>query len=456
MNPRTFAGPSRALLHAVFACLVLSAGAQWLLHGVYQFVVTDWTRSLRFDAAVDWAAARLFWRGISPYSPEGLAFVDVPSFGHPPTTSFWFLPLAQFDLTTFAHMMGLLNFGLLLALVALVVFKLRFPLPYIATAAIFGFMQDSPATLDHNHIVQLSVVIAFGIVLSWAWLRDGEDLKGGILLGLICTLKPFPCVILFLLLCLGRFRAVAAAAASFLAVAAVMTWRYGLDSWALFLEQQKPTAAYWMGDVRNASLQGVLRRTLRERCGIIELDPGLVNLFTLSACAALLALCTWVALRALRRRPGRATFDRAYALFGALSAFLNPWIWHHYVFILLFPVLVAAHALADHYVARFKDWSVAAVSHVRQLGNTALTGLGLLPLWAAAQWSQTTLNATARSTINYCRHQGSAEVKAWLLQRAELLEATSWLPWLIAIVVLTALLFFPRAAGSAVTRATIP
>src|SRR5262245_40601470 len=88
--------PSSALLRAIFAGALLSAGAQWLLRAVYQFVITDWTAAWHYDAGVDWSAAQLFWRGISPYSPEGLALVDVAAFGHPPTTPFWFLPLAQF------------------------------------------------------------------------------------------------------------------------------------------------------------------------------------------------------------------------------------------------------------------------------------------------------------------------------------------------------------------------
>jgi hypothetical protein len=437
-------GPSSALVMAVFGCLTLSVGAQWLLHGIYQFVITDWTKVYPYDAAVDWAAARLFWKGISPYSAEGLTAVGVPAFGHPPTTSFWLLPLAQFDLPTMAHMIGLLNLGLLLALVGLVIFALRVPMPYVTTLALFGLIQDSPATFDHNKIVQFSVVIAFGTVLAWVWLRAGKDLRAGVALGLVCTLKPFPGVILILLLLMRRLRAVAAAAVSFLLVAGVMTWRYGFEAWPLFLEQQKPIAAYWMGDVRNASLQGVLRRLLRERCGISVMDPELVNVITLGACLLLLGLCTLITVRALRLSRDKVTFDRAYALFCALSAFLNPWIWQHYVFILVMPVLVSIHALAGYCITAWKDWSSATLSHLGQVRVTALTGVGLLPLLAIPRWSQFTLQMNGRATLHYCQFHGSPEVKTWLSQQARYIEITSWLPWAFCISVLTILLFLPQ------------
>jgi hypothetical protein len=429
-------------LTLVLGCLLLSLGARWLLHGIYQLAITDWSLSWHYDAAVDWAAAQLFWQDISPYSSEGLELIGVAhtGFGHPPTTAFWFLPLAQFDEHTMAHILGLLNMGMLLSLVATVVFTLRYPLPWLTTLVVFGYLQDSTVTFDHNQIVQLSVAIAFGTVVAWRFLRDRRDLAGGTAFGLVCTLKPFPGVIGLLLLLTGRFRAIAAATVAFLAVAGVMTRRFGVDSWSLFAEQQQGIARYWMDSIRNASVQGVLRRMLRPRCGRAQLEEVHLKLITLGACALLLVFCTWVALRALRRRPGPGTFDLGYALFCVLATFINPWVWEHYVFVLVLPVLVAVRTLGDYLVSSWRAWSVGALSHAAQLRTTLLSAAGLVPLLVLPHWSQVNFNTNRLATRHYCDTATTPEIKAWLLDHARYLELTSWLPWALTLAILVVLL----------------
>jgi glycosyl transferase family 87 len=444
-------GPSPRLLFVVFGCLVLSVGARWLLDGLYQFASIDWKNAWHYDAGVDWSAAQLFWRGISPYSREGLKFVGVGNkgFGHPPTTPFWFLPLAQFDEPTMAHIIGLLNFAMLLALVAIVVFTLRFPLPSISTLAIFGYLQASPTTSDHNELVQLSVAIAFGTVIAWKWLREAKDWRGGAALGLACTLKPFPWVLLPLLFLMRRFRAFVAAGAAFSIVAAIMTWRFGLDAWFLFVEQQKRIAGYWMGSARNASLQGVLRRALKDRCARRwQLDEQSLKLLTLGACGLLLVGCIWISLRALRRRPERATFDLVYALLCVVGVFINPFTWEHYVFLLVMPLLVAAHAIGSRFLLSFEAWSQGKTSHLRQLGATGLACAACVPLIQIPHWTDVTLHVNRLAKEQYCGYRGDPSIHAWLLRRAEYFDLTSWLPWAVTIIVLAALLLFPRGQGA--------
>jgi hypothetical protein len=51
------------------------------------------------DLVVDHRTARAFWEGYNPFSPEGarragLTELGPTGLGHPPTTSFWILPLA--------------------------------------------------------------------------------------------------------------------------------------------------------------------------------------------------------------------------------------------------------------------------------------------------------------------------------------------------------------------------
>jgi hypothetical protein len=235
---------------------------------------------------------------------------------------------------------------------------------------------------------------------------------------------------------------------AFLGVAALMTWRFGLDAWSLFAEQQQGIARYWMDSIRNASLQGVLRRMLRQRCGGPEWEEGPLELLTLGACVLLLGFCTWLALRALRRRPGASTFDLAYALFCVLATFINPWVWEHYVFVLVLPVLVAARSLGEHLVVAWRAWSSGTGSHWAQLRTTLLTGAAFVPLLVMPHWSQVNFNTNRLATRQYCNYETTPEIKAWLLDHARYLELTSWLPWALTLAILAGLLLVCGRGGA--------
>jgi alpha-1,2-mannosyltransferase len=252
---------------------------------------------------VDWKAANLFWRGISPYSPEGLEYVGVTDFGHPPTTPFWVLPLADLDHTQFAAFIGTLNLGMALALVAIVVYALGFPMPALVTALVFGVVESRPTALEHFRVIQISVWIAFAYALAWRWLRTGQDVKAGLALGCACTLKLFPALMVVFLLLERRWRAVATMGGAFLAVAAIMTWRWGLGAWTSFFEQQGPIAARALLDWRNASIHGVIRRAFNDVClrgSIHDFAPTLV--IWLVAVASLGA-AVWLWRRAHQHQP---------------------------------------------------------------------------------------------------------------------------------------------------------
>jgi hypothetical protein len=441
--------PAAPLLLGVFACLGASVGGSWLLQGLYQLIRTNWTGAWVGDAAIDHAAAKLFWRGISPYTPEGLALIGVSGFGHPPTTPFWFLPLTAFEHAAMAHFVALANLAMLIALVATAVFTLRFPLPLVTTLVIVGYVQNSLVTFDHNVLVQLSMAIAFATVLGWKYLRDGKELRGGAALGLACTLKPFPGVLVLLLLLSGRFRAVAAAVAAFFAVASVMTWRWGISAWRLFFEQQDAIARSWIDTVRNASLQGIVRRLLKPRCDPAVIDETTIRWATLAACLFVLGACVWIALRAPRGQIDRTNFDLKYALFCVLGPFINPWVWEHYVFILILPMLVVARTFGEHFVASFRQWA-GSNGGFRPAILMLTSAAALVPLAVIPGWTQVTLYVNQGATQEYCEYSGPAEVKRWLLRRAQYFELTSWLPWAITLVLLALLLLlrFPRRGAS--------
>src|ERR1700760_3809253 len=81
-----------------------------------------------YDGKVDWLAARAFWDGRNPYAPAELARVKLDGLGHPPTTSFWWLPLAHLKLSQLSVVVGALIAAAMLTTYLLLARELRWPL----------------------------------------------------------------------------------------------------------------------------------------------------------------------------------------------------------------------------------------------------------------------------------------------------------------------------------------
>ena len=83
------------------------------LNAVFSF---DWARAGWGDCRVDWAAARLFLQKQSPYTEEALAWMHLQNygFGHPPTTSFWFIPFAKVGYPVMSEVLAILTLVALL------------------------------------------------------------------------------------------------------------------------------------------------------------------------------------------------------------------------------------------------------------------------------------------------------------------------------------------------------
>jgi hypothetical protein len=439
---RWFRAPSPRALGVAGACVLLYFAGFYLRDALFKFASIDWAWAGDGDAAVDRSAAKLFWQNISPYTPEGLALVGVKAFGHPPTTPFWFLPLAELDLPTLGKVLGVFNFGLALALVALVVFTLGLPAPYAVTALVFGFVQSLPPALEHAQVIQISVWIAFAYALAWRWMRNGHEIKAGCALGLACTLKFFPGVVVLFFLFSGRLRAVAAAIASFLIVALVMTWRWGLSSWWLFFGQQDVIARRWLLDARNASLHGVIRRSFGRLCEAAPFDHVGGKVLAILASLGLLILALWVARRARSRQGTQSAFDRSFALFSVLSAFINPWIWEHYFYLLVLPALVAVHAVLGDVGVLLRRWAQGNLRSPRLALALGAAGLASLPIWAAAASFSHHYNTGNHAIRAYCSHPQGTPVSAWLLAQVKYFALLNWLPWLSFTVLFLVLLAY--------------
>jgi alpha-1,2-mannosyltransferase len=327
--------------------------ALWVAHALP--LVNAALRAFPFDGRIDWEIARAWRAGFDPYSPDGFAHTGRPGIGigHPPTTGFWFLPLAQLSLPAMQRVVCAWTVAFLLLHTVLVAHELELPAAFPVGVAAFGMVLSTSWMLNHLELAQLSETIAFSYVLAWLALRRGRDALGGALLGLACTFKLFPGVMVLMLLLTRRWRAVAAALAAWSVVALVMTWRFGARSWLEFMAMQDPISQYWVSDLANQSIHGIVLRLFLPSCHGNHAPQTGATLIALAASLALLLLADrlWRRLTVEERAAPRA-FDLHYALFSLLSVFLNPWAWEHYNVFLVLPLGVSIAALGDGEVRR--------------------------------------------------------------------------------------------------------
>src|SRR5688500_17425753 len=85
------------ILRIVLVGAALLLSFEFVRRAIPLYFPRDWTKAHEYDALADWKGARLFVLGQSPYTAEGLAAIGQSSMGHPPTTPFWYLPLAGFE-----------------------------------------------------------------------------------------------------------------------------------------------------------------------------------------------------------------------------------------------------------------------------------------------------------------------------------------------------------------------
>jgi hypothetical protein len=373
------------------------------------------------DLVVDHRTARAYKQGFNPYDAEGarrahLAELGPSGTGHPPTTSFWVLPLADLDLKAANAAVCWISLFLLLLELALLAQALRCPAPHATTWLAFGFLVSCPLVAYHASLGQLSQAIAFLYVAAWlAWRRDDQVLAG-IALGAACTMKFFPAVMVLLLVVGRRWRGVAAAAAVFGLVAAVMTARFGLSAWTAFFAQQSVVADEWMNNIANLSLHGVIARLFSPAC----LPPGPVRTGPLVLSSllslALLAGAAWWSRRLARE--GRSV-DLPFAAFTVLSVLVGQWAWEHYALILVPAAAIAAAELLGL-------WRAGA----RAPAGAGLAAVGL----AVALWRDEITTKLAHQRA----HQRGMPGEHLALHLHEVLN---WLPGVLLLAVLLWLLW---------------
>lgn len=369
--------PAVRVPRLLLACAAVALSIELMRRAIPMYLPRDWQSAHELDALADWKGARLFLLGKSPYTPEGLAEMGQASMGHPPTAPFWYVFLADFDKSVAAQ----LTSALLLILLPLHTFlcakEFRFPVP-LATALLTASAIATTGWLQyHFDVVQTSEPIAFLYVVSWCLLRRGRDASAGVCLGAALTLKLFPGLLLVLLLLGRRFRALFAAAGTYLAVAAFMTRGYGLRCWLDFFQAQGGISQDWLGSRNNSSLHGLVVKVLTPSC----VGPGSpskrATLISIALSLALVALAAWLSNAHLKaaRTDERRAIDVPFALFVLLSAFLNAWAWEHYFVLIIQPLFILLATFSATWWATLRRWREDEHYPSGRLGRVSLAAL---------------------------------------------------------------------------------
>jgi hypothetical protein len=369
-----------------------------------------------WDLNIDRLTARAYLDHYSPFTPGGAARSGVAASGpagngHPPTTSFWTLPLARMDARNASATLALITVVLLLIELLTTMTLLGVPAPTVSAWLALGYVLTCSFMKVHIALGQMSGLIGFLFFAGWTAGRRGDDAMAGAALGAACTMKMFPGVVLLLFLFTRRWRAVAAAAVVYLAIAAIMTARFGLLSWPQFFAQQGPIADRWMGDIQNQSLHGIVFRLFRPVC--VWHGPVILSATLISAAVAalLIALAGWLVWRTDRGRG----FDAAYALFVVLAVVTSQWTWEHYTVIYALPVLILAAELAASLRARRRSVAAAAM---------------LLALAAiVAAWR---IDLATKGALQVSVHQGHRQDHL----RLHLYDVLNWAPGLGLLILL--------------------
>ncbi len=258
-----------------------------------------------WDGQQEWWCAHFWWKGLDPYAPSSLPLINIGVLGHPPTTSFYALPLAWFDLSLMGRLLGCAVIALLFTQLLITARELRLPSPPATALAVFGLVWVSPFFLYHLGVAQVSELIGFCYFLAWYRLRRDKQVQAGVALGLACTLKLYPAALVFFLLLGRRWRGVMAAGVTWLAVAALMTSRFGFIAWREYAAGEKQVVDWWIGHASNVTLQGLVVRALHPACVADTFaDPLATRIAT-----ALCRCCCWRscgccrAARCAKKRP---------------------------------------------------------------------------------------------------------------------------------------------------------
>lgn len=421
--------------YVVFLIVASWQALHWIQQDIHRYLPKDWSNAHEYDGLEDWLASRFYVAGRNPYSPESLAELKRIGLGHPPTTTFWFIPFGHLEKPIVAEVIDLSTMFLLLVHIYLCARVVRLPAPIASTALIFAWLFTTDGLAMHWHLIQVSEQLAFLLVMSWYFLRRGRELPAGITLGMAATIKLFPGVLMLFLLMARRHRAFVAAAAVYLGVALFMTATYGFAVWPMSFAQQSVIAKIWVGSVCNASLQAIVLRLRTPLC-VGGGGDSTTTVIAVVVGILLLALATRLTYRIVKRArfEDPRLIDVPYAVFTVLAVFLNPWIWEHYDLLLIQPVFVLAATAVTIFRRSLRDWMDEGATTTRTLvRDSLLTLLVLGGIAASAAALGTSIYAKRR--LEELWRGVPKNPTPWVHLHLHIAEILNYLPWVTMVVI---------------------
>jgi hypothetical protein len=366
--------------------------------------------------ATDHYAAREFLQHHDPFTPDNV-------IARPPTSAFWFLPLARIPYDDIKPYITVVIVLLLFLQLLMIAFELELPVPLATATLAFCAILDTWWLQYHLGVAQTSLLISFTYTLAWLLLRRDDQIAAGVVIGFAATMKPFAGLLVLFLILTRRWQAVAAACVAWLCIAVYMTYGFGWHSWIGFLQSKRSFTDMWLGNRNNESLPTIVLHVFHpiSRAGA---SKPLAAATAISTVLSLLLIAgAWLVGRKSARQA--STVDLPYALFALLSVWCNPVVWEHYNAFLILPLCLAAVAIWRARLSGLAwQWAVP---------------LALATFAIAKLFSMETRNALQRALDDPRLHA-----------RAQFLDVCQWIRWPLMMAVLAALIiWFNRVRPSA-------
>jgi alpha-1,2-mannosyltransferase len=185
---------------------------------------------------------------------------------------------------------------------------------------------------------QLSFLLLALFTLAWQAAHDGRSLRLGVLLGVLCLVKPFYGLLFVWLVWRRDWRSVGAFIATYVLGTGIGLIVVGPAGYLQWLSRLREIS--WQGHLFNASVFGIGARLFEHQTVAraaawtpLTVSPSWHRVATLLG-ITIVALVTWRALRGASRDP-----DRVFAALGLCGPLLSPLGWIHYLPICIGPVL---------------------------------------------------------------------------------------------------------------------
>lgn len=303
------------------------------------------------DFVQEWLSARNFWSGLPVYLPQRDAFrretgldasrfdTDLPWNAHPPVAVAVALPFGLFTDYRTAHLAwNLATFPLFVAGIIAILSELGVRWRWWSIFPALALLIANQSLGSQIYQGQLNCLLAALVAVAWSADRRGRPVGAGIAVGAATAIKLFPGFLCIYFLMTRQWRALVAAATTFVLLNLAALGAFGLDDFRVYVEQVVPCVFRHESAWRNVSLTGFWLRVFdphsHDRIVPLLSSPALAYA---AVQASRLLVVLAVAGSAWRART-REERDRAFAAAIAGMLLVTPVAWTHYFLVLAIPV----------------------------------------------------------------------------------------------------------------------